>query len=115
MASWRIVVVLLALGVLLLGMMGAAWAQGHGAGPAHHAAVVLPDDASDSAQAVSADDGCAGPACCMVLHCAPCAPIGPTEALKERFPAKGTLVRVFGADPGRGRSIAPPTAPPRSA
>ena len=115
MASWRILVVLLALGVLLLGMVGAAWAQDHGAGTVHHAAVVLPDDASGSAQAVSADDGCMGLACCMVFHCAPCALIGLTDALKDRFPAEETLVRVFGVDPGRSRSIAPPTAPPRSA
>lgn len=113
MASWHISAVLLALGILLLGMAEVAWAQGHGAGPAHHAAVTLPNEVFDTAYVVSAEDSCVRPVCCQAFHCAPCAVVDPTETLKERLPTEKTVIRVFGADPGRDRSIAPPTAPPR--
>jgi hypothetical protein len=114
MASWRISVILLALGSFLLVAAGTAWTNDHGADPAHHAAAMISDHASDGQHAIQADDDCLGMAC-LALHCAFCAAVGPSEAPETQFPVDAALVRVFSADGLQGRSVAPPTAPPKSA
>ena len=114
MAWWRISVTLLALAAFLLGAAGMASSHGHGTGSAHAAAAPL-DDISASLVVAGTQDECVDMSWCFALHCTICAAIETSELPMGRLSAEGELDRIHDGLAVKGRSISPPTAPPKSA